>query len=142
MNRILIDTGVWYSRYDKRDTAASQEDVETIFELAQPFNIILPWPIAYETLRTKFTRNRLGMSLFEEEIKSPNIQFIDDTTYRDKAIELSFESSRSFRPLSMVDCVLRLMMDDVNVQIKYFATWNTKDFQDVCFNRRIEILSN
>ena len=142
MDRILIDTGVWYSRYDKRDTAASREDVETIFELVQPFDIILPWPIAYETLRTKFTRNRIAMSLFEEELKSPKIQFIDDTRYRDKAIELSFESSRNWRPLSMVDCVLRLMMDDSNVQIKYFATWNPKDFQDVCITKRIELLSN
>jgi predicted nucleic acid-binding protein len=106
--RVLIDTGVWYSRYDPRDTAASQEDVEAVFELVQPFDIILPWPIAYETLRTRFTRNRIGMSLFEEELKSPKVQFIDDAQYRDDAIELSFESSRAGRPLSMVDCVLRL----------------------------------
>jgi hypothetical protein len=114
--------------------------MESIFKLAQPFDIILPWPIAYETLRTRFTKNKIGMSLFEEELKSPKIQFIDDGKYRDEAIELSFESSRNGRPLSMVDCVLRLIMDDSNVQIRYFATWNPRDFYDVCANRRIEMV--
>lgn len=142
MDRFLIDTGLWYSRYDARDTAGSRDDMETIFELAQPFDIILPWPIAYETLRTRFTKNKIGMSLFEEELKSPKIQFIDDGKYRDEAIELSFESSRNGRPLSMVDCVLRLIMDDSNVQIRYFATWNPRDFHDVCANRRIEMVLN
>ena len=142
MDRFLIDTGLWYSRYDARDTAGSRDDMETIFELAQPFDIILPWPIAYETLRTRFTKNKIGMSLFEEELKSPKIQFIDDGKYRDEAIELSFESSRNGRPLSMVDCLLRLIMDDSNVQIRYFATWNPRDFHDVCANRRIEMVLN
>ncbi len=82
------------------------------------------------------------MSLFEEELKSPKVQFIDDAQYRDDAIELSFESSRAGRPLSMVDCVLRLIMDDRNIKIGYFATWNLKDFCDVCASRQIELISN
>lgn len=142
MARVLIDTGVWYSRYDPRDTAASQDDVEAVFELVQAFDIVLPWPIAYETLRTRFTRNRIAMTLFEEELKSPSVQFIDDAPYRGDAIELAFVSSRAGRPLSMVDCVLRLIMDDRNVNIGYFATWNLRDFCDVCAIRRIETIPN
>lgn len=141
MARVLIDTGVWYSRYDPRDRAASPEDIEAVFNLVQPFDVILPWPIAYETLRTRFTRNRIWMSLFEAELKSPRIQFIDDAPYRTDAIEYAFESTRNGRPLSMVDCVLRLIMDDRNINIDYFATWNCIDFCDVCASRKIEIIS-
>lgn len=142
MARVLIDTGVWYSRFDTRDTTAAKDDMEAVFELVQPFDIVLPWPVAYETLRTRFARNRIGMSLFEEELKSPKIQFIDDAQYRGDAIELAFESSRYGRPLSMVDCLLRLILDDRNIKIGYFATWNLADFCDVCASRGVELISN
>lgn len=142
MPRVLIDTGVWYSRYDPRDNVASQEDVEAVFDLVQAHEIVLAWPIAYETLRTRFTRNKIAMTLFEEELKSPNVLFLDDAPYRGDAIELAFHSSRNGRPLSMVDCVLRLIMDDRNINISYFATWNLADFCDVCSSRQIETISN
>ena len=44
------------------------------------------------------------------------------------------------RPLSMVDCLIRLMIEDVNVKLHYLATFNHRDFLDVCAARRIEII--
>lgn len=44
------------------------------------------------------------------------------------------------RPLNMVDCLLMLIIKDINVNISYFATFNDKDFIDVCRKRQIEIL--
>ncbi|CAH2405647.1 hypothetical protein MES4922_40360 [Mesorhizobium ventifaucium] len=40
----------------------------------------------------------------------------------------------------MVDCLIRLMLDDRNLKINYLATWNEGDFDDVCRKRRIEII--
>jgi hypothetical protein len=81
------------------------------------------------------------MGLFEKRLKSPRVRFLDDTPYRDSALSLSLDSSlRGHRPLSMVDSVIRLMLDDVNVKIRYLATFNDGDFFDVCASRRIELL--
>jgi len=40
----------------------------------------------------------------------------------------------------MVDCVIRLVLDDVNTRVDLLATLNQPDFIDVCANRRIEVV--
>jgi hypothetical protein len=55
---------------------------------------------------------------------------------------MAFEAAiRGGRALSMVDCLMRLMLDDVNLRIDYLATWNGRDFEDVCQPRGIAILN-
>jgi hypothetical protein len=54
---------------------------------------------------------------------------------------MALESSlRQNRPLSMVDCLLRLLLEDVNTRISYLATLNERDFADVCRKKGIEII--
>jgi len=67
--------------------------------------------------------------------------YIDDDIYKNEALDLSIESSlRKERPLSMVDCLLRLIIDDPNVKIDYLLTFNQPDFIDACRKNRVEIL--
>lgn len=142
MAPILVDTGVWYALCDARDETVSREVADDIYARVRVHSIIMPWPIAYETLRTRFVRNRLAMERFEQEIKSSRIVFLDDAPYRDDALVLSIDSSlRRGRPLSMVDCVMRLLMDDVRTRIRYLVTFNERDFVDVCTARQIELWS-
>ena len=138
MEYVLADTGVWYAMFDSRDQYYA-EAIEKI-EYLEIFQIVLPWPTVYETLRTRFVRNRLALQEFSNFLKRPNIIYLDDTDYRKDAFELSLESSlRRGRPLSMVDCLIRLILSDVNTKIDYLATFNPADFIDVCHKRRIEI---
>jgi predicted nucleic acid-binding protein len=142
MASILVDTGVWYALCDLRDRTARQEAVDEIYARVKVHSIVVPWPIAYETLRTRFVRNRLALERFEREIKSPRIVLLDDEPYREDALTLSIESSlRRGRPLSMVDCVIRLLLDDVKTRIRYLVTFNQRDFVDICAARRIELWS-
>ena len=142
MAEILVDTGVWYALCDPRDRTVTREVVEDIYDRVKVHSIIVPWPIAYETLRTRFVRNRLAMERFEQEIKSPRILPLDDAPYREDALELSIDASlRRGRPLSMVDCLMRLLMDDINTRIRYLVTFNQRDFVDICKRRRIELWS-
>lgn len=54
---------------------------------------------------------------------------------------MTFDNAvRGGRPLSMVDCLMRLMLDDTGLRIDYLATWNNRDFEDVCQRRRIGII--
>jgi hypothetical protein len=108
----------------------------------EPMSIIVPWPTAYETLRTKFVKNRMALAAFERQMRAANIAFVDDVAYRDEAFQLALDSTRRNRPLSMVDCLMRLMLDDRATRIGYLATFNIPDFFDVCHARGISILSH
>jgi predicted nucleic acid-binding protein len=139
---VLVDTGVWYALSDPTDRTVTQGVLDDIQARIEPHSVIVPWPIAYETLRTSFVRKRFALERFEQKLKSPRVTLIDDSPYRDDALALSFDSSlRGRRPLSMVDCVMRILLDDINVRIPYLATFNARDFADVCMHRRIELWS-
>ncbi len=139
MEYALADTGMWYGIFDSRDQRYNE--AQSKVEFFDLFTIVIPWPTVYETLRTRFVRNRSGLQLFEIFLKTHRIEYIDDDIYKNKALDLSIESSlRKGRPLSMVDCLLRLIIDDPNVKIDYLLTFNRSDFIDACRKNRVEIL--
>ena len=118
-----------------------QNQLKEKAELLELFQVILPWPTLYETLRTKMVRNKFALQRFEEYLKRPDLNYLDDTPYRDKAIELAFSSSLNRnRPLSMIYCLIRLILDDDKVKINCLATLNFRDFSDICRRRQIEII--
>lgn len=139
MEYALADTGLWYAMFDRHDPhhgeATEKADVLDLFQ------IVLPWPTLYETLRTKFVRNSLALGQFERFLKRPNVTYLDDAAFRDAALEMAFESSlRRRRPLSMVDCLIRLLLEDVNTRVSYLVTLNERDFADVCRRKGVEII--
>jgi hypothetical protein len=124
--------------FDNRDPYWGQTTGKE--ELIELFAVVIPWPIMYETLRTRMARNRRSMQGLEVYLKRPHLNFLDDSPYREGALDQSLSFSlRGFRPLSMVDCLIRLILEDVNVMVHYLATFNDRDFRDVCQKRRIEI---
>ena len=139
MDFLIVDTGVWYALFDSRDSNYRQAEEKA--DLLNSLDIVVPWPTMYETLRTRFVRNIAALRQFERFLKSPNVQFLDDQGFRASAFELSLDSSlHKARPLSMVDCLIRLMIDDTNTNIRYLATFNVSDFFDVCARNRVEII--
>jgi predicted nucleic acid-binding protein len=141
MHNILVDTCIWIAFADDRDSYENRDNIDALYDLIKDNSIVLPWPIMYETLRTRLARNHIALSKMETELKSPRITWIDDAPYRQEALELTFQSGlREHRALSMVDCLVRLILDDRNHAIHYLATWNERDFDDVCRNRRIDII--
>lgn len=139
MKNILIDTGFWFGLYDSRDTNFNEaNELMTYLEMA---NIIIPFPTIYETINTRFSKNTLGLESLEKLINSPKVTLIDDSEYKDKALQLTFESSlRLKKPYSLVDMILRLMLEDPCLKIDYLISFNPGDFWDVCVKRNIEIL--
>lgn len=68
------------------------------------------------------------------------IQYLDDSAYLQSALDLTLESSLDqARPLSMVDCTIRGILEDVKVRVDYLMTFNSRDFMDVCERRRIKV---
>lgn len=139
MEFVIVDTGVWYALFDSRD--AHHGEVDEKADLLEVLNVVVPWPTAYETLRTRFVKNAAALVRFERFLKSPNVHFFEDDVFRTSALELSLNSSlRKGRPLSMIDCLIRLILDDTDKRIRYLATFNPRDFVDVCMKRRVEMI--
>lgn len=135
----LVDTCVWYGAFDPHDSYHKEATAK--LEILVSHELVLPWPTMYEALCTRFVRKRACLANFERFLKSPRIKYLDDHQYREDAFELSMQKSlREFRPISMVDCMLRLALEDKNNKLDVLATFNESDFIDVCRSRRIEIL--
>ena len=139
MPNVLVDTGIWFALFDTKDSHHREaREKETILGT---LSIVIAWPVLYETLNTRFARNRQALRRFEEVLKRPRAVILDDRPYREEALELVFETSlRQSRPLSLTDCILRLVLDDPGTHIDYLATFNLPDFMDVCRRRRVELL--
>ena len=141
MASVLVDTGIWIALFSEKLSDDRRAELDIVYELISLHTIVVPWPVAYETLRTSFVRNREAIRKFEKEMRSPRIVMLDDALYKQRALEMALTPTlRDFRNLSMVDCVLRLMMDDPNVKVNVFATLNPGDFYDVCQSRQIEMI--
>jgi hypothetical protein len=146
--RLFLSKHIWLRLCCARQSVVSKKvkkrtfhkQQETCFPICNNL-VVLPWPTVYEMLRTRFVKNQAALQQFEKFLKAPNIIYLDDTKYRRDAFDLSLKSSlRRRRPLSMVDCLLRLVIDDPNVKIDYLLTFNPGDFADACHRNRVEIL--
>jgi len=138
---ILTDTGYWLGLLDSKDKY--RENSIIISELSIGNYIVIPWPCLYETINTRLTRRKSELAQFENILKDPKIIYIDDTIYKFSAIENVFDRNNNYSEgaHSLVDSVIREMLLDINLKIDYLATYNARDFQDICFKRNIEILS-
>jgi predicted nucleic acid-binding protein len=138
-DRILVDTSYWIALFDKRDKSHEKALANTEYLLW--LDVLIVWPIVYETFRTRFVRHPEWVTRLEEILKQPNFVFMDDAPYRDDALWLTLEfATRDFRPVSMVDMLCRLVISDGSVNVKYLLTTNTADFVDVCLASNVEIL--
>lgn len=92
----------------------------------------------YELLRTRFVKNKEALEEIRQMFQSGRITRLDDDAYRLEALELTLLESK--RNISLVDNIIRLMLDDKSVGAKGLITFNVGDFQDVCHKNSIDIL--
>jgi len=138
---ILVDTGVWYAIFDKNDHPHERVEIDKLADYIQSMNAIIPWPVIYETVCTRFAKNKIALTGFEKILKSARVSIIDDAPFRQSALDHSFNSSiRRQRPLSFTDCLLRVMIDSSDMRISSFATFNAGDFSDICYGRGVDII--
>lgn len=136
---VLVDTGCWIALFDPREE--KHRLVAETTDLIESLNLVFPWPILYETLRTRFVRHRQWVARLDERLKKPTVFFIDDSDYCNDAYSLAVEySTRLQRPISMVDMLCRLLIADPRIRIDYLLTINPGDFHDVCTSHKVEML--
>jgi predicted nucleic acid-binding protein len=102
-------------------------------------SLLVPWPVMYESVSTRMARAPARMARINTHLKTlrlaRKLDFLDDTGFREAAITQCFAvgaQSKPPRSLSLVDCVVREMLSDKTLQTHALATFNVKDFYDIC----------
>ena len=141
MNNILVDSCFWYALFDSSDDYHSKaQEMKDYLEFG---NIILPFPILYETLNTRFSKRERWMSIFEEYMNRKTTFLIPDAEYREQALSNTFfYSLAKKRPMALVDMSIRLMLEDINLNVTTLITFNVGDFIDICASKNIELISD
>jgi predicted nucleic acid-binding protein len=136
---VLADTSFWIALFDERES--EHKRMGTYEELLELVTLVVPWPIMYETLRTRFVRRPEWVFRLDKHLKKPTVEFIDDKRYREEAYSLTVDySTRMKWPISMVDMLCRLLIDDPNLRIDYLLTTNPEDFADLCRRNNVTLL--
>ena len=135
---VIVDSGFWFALYDPHD--AYYTEANRIVKHLNICNVIIPFPTLYESINTRFMKNSVAGAEFECVLKRPNVIIIDDAQIKNDALQITFTDESKKRNLSLVDNIIRLILDDVNYKIDGLVTFNKKDFIDVCQKRNIEIL--
>ena len=140
MKYALTDTGFWFALFNDRDRHHT-EAVNIHKRIQFPTKILIPWPILYETLNTKFVKRSESLRKFGNIVTDPNVKCIDDSPYREEALSTTLRERRRFPKMSMVDCLLYLMMQRGEFRIAHFVTFDGGGhFGQICAKKGIEIL--
>lgn len=137
---IMTDTGFWIALLDKDDNE-HHESANEWWDIIKDDYLLIPWPIFYEVLRTRLVTRPWLLTQFKFKLSEIEWTKIDDSKYRDSALENTIALIDN-RELSLVDRVLRLIIDDISgeYKINYLITYNKKDFYDVCYPNSVEII--
>ena len=140
MKVLCVDAGLFIALYDDRDPL--HDKAIDYFDQCvdnSPCQLIVPWPILYETVSTRMARDLRRVEALRRHWEALNrmrkLVFMDDSPYRDRAVDECLEEvgrGQHYRGLSLVDRVLRGILSDSNVRIDAFVTFNDRDFWDVC----------
>jgi len=138
---VLADTCFLIALVDDRDQY--HEEAGRHVPHLEKCRILLPWPCLYETVSTRLVRNANATFRFDQLMRSWNPLRLDDSVYRERALDLTLELSKSGkRRISLVDMIIRFTLEDPNVRTDCLFTFNPADFSDVCRAQRIEMIPN
>lgn len=133
---IVADSGFWFGLFNPRDEHhASACSIEISLST---HSIVIPWPSLYETLNTRLIRRQTERLRFNSYLKRESTVLLEDAGYKAKSLE--YVLGQRSTTYSLVDHVIRSMLEDSNVRIDAIITFNPSDFIDVCQVRGIEIV--
>jgi predicted nucleic acid-binding protein len=146
MARVCVDACFLIGLYDKDDQhhAVAIRQFDALFGEKSPRHILVaPWPILYECCGTQQAKNPRKVSTLSRYWdylgRYGQLIRLDDLPYREQQLDEHMEEA--LRPLSLVDRVLRAMIQDNRSLFDYFLTYNTGDFADACQCRGIPLLN-
>lgn len=139
---VIVDTGFWYSYLGTREQERHMV-ADKVFRRLEELeaNFLIPFPTLYEAINTKLlkSKNRTKANWFLRQLQSnPRFIKVPDDEYKDDAYLLTV-SENNHRGYSLVDMIIRVMMEDDRLKIDSLLTLNIEDFIDVASRRGISI---
>ena len=135
MKNVLLDSGFWFALLTEGDQ--HHERAVEIFNQREGLRFLIPFPSLYETVNTKFVKEK-NHQILRAHINSLAIELVHDDRYKQDAYDTTLQQTK--RDLSLVDMVIRLMLEDPDLHIEALVTFNPKDFVDICQNRQVEMI--
>lgn len=140
---ILVDSAFFFALFHPKDTYHKKAIEKQ--KWLDGFRIVVPWPILYETINSRFVMSPEVIRSFENIMRQPHTNRLDDSKYREEAYEETLALAkrgykRGYGAISLVDSVLHAILKDVNVRISAMLTFDHRDFVPICASRNIEIL--
>ena len=125
--RILVDTGVFFAYYEPRDQHHQQATqlLATWWDQPGPSRLVVAFPVLYETLNTRFVQDRHRLDLWANDWSlwrtQGRLEYCADEPYRLEALDQCAAEVKNapqhFRALSVVDRILRSLLEDPHVHI-------------------------
>ena len=134
---LLVDTGFFFALHDSRDQYHARAQAKK--HLLDQGPIILPWPVLYETLNTRFVGIRGAIGWLDRLVGFPTTELLNDSQYRAQSLDAVLVPAQPRRRLSLVDTILRSIIEDANVRVAGILTFNPGDFVDVWRQHRVEM---
>lgn len=132
---VLIDTCFWFAYYDGSDK--NHQEAKKIMEMLAHHRILVPYPTLYETIDTRFCRRTEWMDHFNRLIHSSRCVLVQDDKYKEHTLTMSVDAVLTkHRAISLVDMVIRQMIDDVDLKSDVVISFNCDDFVDICRKKR------
>ncbi len=123
--KVLVDTCYWISLFDPTDDPRQTVEAERISEEIEDEEIIIPFPTLYEFVNSRLSRREAKIE-FEQLLLRPNVTRLNDTKYKEKALENFFiKSKHSHTDISLVDEVLKLIIEDKQLKIDYIVSFDS-----------------
>lgn len=134
--RVLVDSGYWIALLTKSDgNHVAAQVLEADLEIHR---LLIPWPTLFEFVDTRLSRRPLDAQRFRKILFREGNELVDDRPYREQSLNFTLENKG--HTYSLVDHILRSVMEDATVSVDAFVGFNHGDFYDVCAKRGIEML--
>ena len=136
--RVIVDTSYFYALFDQRDDW--HESALEKQRYLDEFSVIVPWPVLYETLGTRFVKRQERLIGFAKILRKPDTEIVDDSPYREAACRRVMDTRNSESRESLVDTIILALMDDEKMKIDALLAFNARDFRAFCFRKSISYL--
>jgi len=139
--KICVDSGFLIALYDETDEHHEKAKGFFVPHFTDSRDeLLVPWPVLYETVSTRMTRHRRRMDSLNRDWKylhsRKQLILLDDKDFRavalDECINEVTKPAQRYRTLSLADRVIRGILSDISIKIDYFITYNRADFVDIC----------
>lgn len=137
---VLADAGFWIGFCDTRDS--KHEQSVAILDSMSRCQWVVPWPILYEVVGTRFVKRPSIVERLNRALDADTaVSRVDDRPYRERALSVTLSwAVAKKRTVSLVDMVLRLMIEDQIPPLHALVTFNPGDFTDSCRRARIPLI--